>query len=551
MFHREFGGLHKAALILAVSSVVSALFGIFRDRLLAGTFGAGHSLDIYYAAFKIPDFIYIISLSLVSVNALIPFFLEKESSSKEEAKKFLDGIMFFYFVAIIFLSAGAFFAIPYLSGLVAPGFSLESKSELILLSRLLLFSPFFLGLSNLVSTAIQSRNKFFVYALSPIFYNIGIIIGIVFFLPMWGMSGIVFGVILGALGHFAVQLPAVLKMGFFPVPRFKADYMEAVMVARLSFSRTIGLGLSQIILISITAFASLIGAGGIAVFNLSFNLQSVPLTVIGMSYSVAAFPTLAKLFVSNKRKEFLDQTVIAVRQIIFWSAPVSVLIIVLRAQIVRAIFGSGQFSWQNTRLVAASMAIFAVSITAQSMIVLFIRAFYASGKTWKPIFANILSACFIIGAVPLILKLFGWNHSILSFFEKFLRVEGVTGTNMLALPMAFSSGMILNCLLLFYFFQKEFGGVWTGVKKVFAEVLMASVLMGVVSYFLLSVLDGIFDIDTFFGILMQGLLSAVFGGAVWCWALRAAGSLELKEIAGAIKQRFWKTPVIASGPENL
>jgi len=551
MFHREFGGLHKAALILAVSSVVSALFGILRDRLLAGTFGAGQSLDIYYAAFKIPDFIYIISLSLVSVNALIPFFLEKESSSKEEAKKFLDGMMSFYLAVIVFLSLGAFFAIPYLSDLVAPGFSPELKSKLVLLSRLLLLSPFFLGLSNLVSTVVQSHNKFFVYALSPIFYNFGIIAGIVFFLPAWGLAGVVFGVILGALAHFAIQLPAILKLGFFPLPSPKMDRKEVLKVAKLSLPRTLGLGLNQIILIFITAFASLAGAGSIAVFNLSFNLQSVPLAVIGMSYSVAAFPTLAKLFVNDKRKEFLEQAVIAVRQIIFWSAPAAVLIIVLRAQIVRAIFGSGYFTWQNTRLTAAAMAIFAVSITAQSMIVLFVRAFYASGKTWKPIVANVLSACFIIGIVPVFLKLFEWSHPLSSFFETVLRVKGVAGTKMLAFPTAFSLGMIFNCAILFCLFQKEFGGVWSGVKKVFAEVLTASVLMGVVSYFLLGALDNIFDINTFVGILMQGIISAVFGGAVWYGALRAAGSLELKEITGALKQRFWKTPVIASEPENL
>ena len=237
----------------------------------------------------------------------------------------------------------------------------------------------------------------------------------------------------------------------------------------LSFPRSLGLGLNQIILIFITASASLLSAGSIAVFNLSFNLQSVPLAVIGMSYSVAAFPTLAKLFVSNKKMEFLDQTVIAVRQILFWSITVSALLIILRAQIVRVVFGSGQFSWQDTRLTAAAMAIFAFSITAQSVIVIFTRAFYASGKTWKPIMINVVSAVFIIGMTPVFINLIKNHYFLSSFFETVLRVGDVGGADMLALPLAFSLGMIINAILLFLLFQKEFGDVWVTVRKTFLK----------------------------------------------------------------------------------
>ena len=303
LFYREYGGLHQAALILAVSSVVSAAFGILRDRLLAGKFGAGESLDIYYAAFKIPDFIYIISLSIISVNALIPFFLEKAANSKEQAKKFLDETLTFFLLLMIFLAAGAYFLIPYLSDLVAPGFSESSNKEFIVLARILLLSPIFLGLSNLISSVIQSYNRFIIYALSPVFYNLGIIFGIIFLFPKFGMAGIVLGVVIGAAAHALIQVPALFKLECFPWPAKKINIKESWKVAKLSFPRTLGLGLNQIVLIFITAAASLLAAGSIAVFNLSFNLQSVPLAVIGMSYSVAAFPTLAKLFVNNKKRD--------------------------------------------------------------------------------------------------------------------------------------------------------------------------------------------------------------------------------------------------------
>jgi len=551
LFYREYGGLHKAALILAISSIVSAAFGLLRDRLLAGNFGAGESLDIYYAAFKIPDFIYIISLSVISVNALIPFFLEKSAVSGEQAKKFLDETLSFFLLTIFFLAAGAYFLIPYLAGLVAPGFSESSRMEFISLSRILLLSPIFLGLSNLVSSVIQSHNRFIIYALSPVFYNLGIIFGIIFLFPKFGLAGIVAGVAIGAAAHLAVQIPAIINLKCFPWPAGKINFKEAWNVARLSFPRSLGLGLNQIILIFITASASLLSAGSIAVFNLSFNLQSVPLAVIGMSYSVAAFPTLAKLFVSNKKKEFLEQTTIAVRQIIFWSIAVSALIIILRAQIVRVVFGSGNFSWQDTRLTAAAMAIFAFSITAQSIIVVFTRAFYASGKTWKPIMINVISAIFIIGLTPVFISLIKNNYFLSSFFEIALRVGNVAGADMLALPLAFSLGMIINSILLFMLFQKEFGDIWHFVRTTFFEVLGASLLMGVAAYFALNFLDNIFDINTYAGIFSQGALSALAGGLVWFGVLKALKNKELEEITNAIFAKFWKTSVIAPEPETL
>lgn len=539
-------------MILAASSIISGLLGLFRDRLLAGTFGAGHSLDIYYAAFKIPDFFYnIVSLSLVSVAVLIPFFLEKISLSQERGKKFLDNIFTIFLMAMIFLSIIVFFAVPYLSNAVAPGFSQESKNQLIVFTRILLLSPFLLGLSNLLSTAIQSFNRFFIYALSPIIYNMGIIFGILFLSPHWGMTGIVLGVILGALMHVSIQIPSIIKLGFAPKLTSQLNFLEAWQVIRLSLPRSIGLGLNQIVFIFITAMASFLSAGSIAIFNLSFNLQSIPLAVIGASYSVAAFPTLARLFVSNQRKKFLDYTISAMRQIIFWSIPVTILLIVLRAQIVRVIFGYGQFGWRDTRLTTAALGLFAVSITAQCLVLLFVRAFYATGRTLRPIIVNVVSLVLIIGGILALMKLINISASLKSFLEAILRVKDVQGIEMLILPLVFSVGMFFNVIFLGKIFQKDFGKVWPFVKKTFFQVILASLLMGIVTFSSLNVLDKIFNIRTFIGIFFQGFVSAVFGLGVWYVVLHSAKNKELKEITASLKQKFWKTPAIAPEPEEL
>jgi len=538
-------------MILASSSLISGFLGLLRDRLLAGTFGAGQMLDIYYASFKIPDFLYIISLSIASVTVLIPFFLERISTHQEKGRKFFDNIFSIFLLAMIFLTAIVFFVIPYLSDIVAPGFSLAAKNQFVILTRILLLSPFLLGLSNLLSSIVQSFNRFFVYALSPLLYNIGIILGIIFLFPRLGMAGIALGVVLGALLHVSIQIPTIIKLNFVPKFNFKLNFPEAWRVIKFSLPRTFGLGLNQIVLIFITAMASLFSAGSIAVFNLSYNIQSVPLAIIGISYSVAAFPTLARLFVNNQRKKFLEQVIVAMRQIIFWSIPVSILIIVLRAQIVRVIFGYGKFGWRDTRLTTAGLALFAISLVAQALIFLFVRAFYAAGKTYKPVIVNFVSSVFIIGGIFLSINLKGVFNFLKIILEMFLRVKGVVGTDMLILPLVFSIGTVLNAILLIFFFQREFGAIWNFLKKTLLQVFVASLFMGAVTYFSLNIFDKIFNIRTFIGIFLQGFISAILGAVVWYLILSFMKNEELHDIVTVLKQKFWKTPAIAPEPEEL
>lgn len=549
LFHQELGGLHRAAVVLAGSSILSGLLGLLRDRLLAGTFGAGQMLDIYYAAFKIPDFLYIISLSIASVTVLIPMLLEKLSVNEENGKEFLNGIFTVFILFMIFLAGLTFFLIPYFGDLVAPGFSPEARNELILLSRILLLSPILLGISNLFSSIVQSFRLFFVYALSPIVYNIGIILGILFFYPVWGLKGIALGVALGALLHVLAQIPSLLKLGFFPQIRAKFNFSEIIHAVKLSLPRSVGLALNQLVFIFITAVASFLGAGSIAIFNLSYNLQSLPLAVIGVSYSVAAFPVLAKLFVSNEKEKFFNHTIVAARQIIFWSVPVSVLLIVLRAQIVRVLFGYGEFGWRDTRLTAAALAIFAVSITAQSLIVLFSRAFYAAGKTLKPILINAFFFLFIIVSIFVSLRIIVVSEFSKFIFESVLRVGNVEGTGMLMLPLFFSVGMILNAVFLAKSFSKNFGAVWKLVRKTLFHVSGASLIMGFTAYFSLNALDKIFDINTFAGIFFQGFVSAFVGMMAWFIILLMTKNEDFMEFLSAMKKRLWKQPAMAIAPE--
>ncbi|PIT89251.1 MAG: hypothetical protein COU27_01300, partial [Candidatus Levybacteria bacterium CG10_big_fil_rev_8_21_14_0_10_36_7] len=227
LFHSECSGLHKAAVLLGLSSLASSVLALFRDRLLAGTFGAGKELDLYYAAFRVPDFVYVLSITVIAITVLIPMILERaENDGKEKTKEFLDGVLT-VFVVIMFVFLGiAFFAMPWIAKIIAPGFSEAEQIKLVLLSRILLLSPFFMGLSNLFSSIVQSYKRFYIMALSPILYNLGIIIGIVFFCPVFGLKGLIFGVVLGAFAHFFIKIPTSASLGLLPKITKKVNFRE-------------------------------------------------------------------------------------------------------------------------------------------------------------------------------------------------------------------------------------------------------------------------------------------------------------------------------------
>src|SRR3989339_954694 len=440
---------------------------------------------------------------------------------------------------------------PFLVPYFAPGFSAEEQGRVILLSRILLLSPLFLGLSNLVSSVIQSFRRFYIYALSPLFYNLGIIIGIIFFLPRWGLSGIVWGVVFGAFLHLVIQLPTVFSLGFSLRPRLPKISPELIRSLKLSLPRTLGLSLNQLVLSAVTALGSTLGAGAVAVFNFATNLQSVPLSVIGLSYAVGVFPTLSISFVRNRRNEFLEHFSLAFRHIVFWSLPATVLFIVLRAQIVRVILGAGAFSWADTRLTAASLLLFSISIVAQGLVMLFVRAFYAAGQTYRPLIINVASSLVSIFSALWLTNFFRGQSLFKDWFLEVLKVADVPGGGVLALSAAISLGSLVNVALLAWYFKKNFmsfGG--PKLRQSFRDSVLSSVIMGAVTYYALKFFALIFNLETFVGIFLQGFLAGILGILVWALVLYRIRNKEFAEIFSAFKRRIWKeVPVVTSEPE--
>ena len=541
---KEIRGLHEAAYLLAVFALLSLILALVRDKLLAFTFGAGHLLDVYYAAFRVPDFLFASIGSLVSASILLPYFIDRFGKGKEEGTSFSDAMFTLFFAAVAVVAIIVWIIAPWLIPLIMPGFAHDPLlPELVLSVRIMLFSPIFLGLSNLFSSLTQMRHRFLVYAASPVVYNLGIIAGVLLFYPLMGISGLAVGVAIGAFMHMAIQIPFMSHEGL--VPRFtrKIDWGSVRKILITSFPRTITLSANEFAEFILVSFASLLSVGSISIFNFAWNLQSVPLSLIGASYSSAVFPTLSRLIYEKNTKEFLEKMIAATRHIIFWSMPLCILFIVLRAQIVRTVLGAGKFDWADTRLTAAMLALFVISTIGQSLIILFVRAFYAEGKTSKPLLINAISAAIII-----LLGYAGvhWYYHVplfRYFIENLLKVDGQAGTSVLMLAFAYSIGTIVNAILHWAVFARAYPGFTKPVASTFFHTFAASVIMGYASYLSLRIFAGIFPMTKIWGVFMQGLCSGLIGICVLVLTLIILQNREFAEVWKALHQKIWKAPV--------
>lgn len=533
-------GLHQAAYVIAGFALVSQLLALVRDRLLAAEFGASHTLDVYYAAFRIPDFLFATVASLLSLYALLPVLSRLEASHPGRMLAFLRGALLLFFTVIGAAAAVLFVFAPNLVPLVAPGIT---DPELITLVRILLLQPIFLGASNILASLTQMRHRFVLYSVSPLLYNLGIIAGILFFYPSMGVVGLGWGVVLGALLHALMQLPFLFSEEVEAPISWKEVFLEVRNVCALSVPRTLTLAAGQISLMVQVALASLFAAGSVSVFMFAYNLQAVPLTIIGVSYSVAAFPTLSRLYAEGNREDFIKHIESALRHIALWSILATVFIIVLRAQIVRVILGTGAFDWTATRLTAAALALFLLALFAQSATLLIARAYYAVGNTVRPLLYGIVNV--VVATVASLVGIYVFQQSafIQSFIESLLRVNDVPHSIVLMLAFGYALGAIAQCAGALYSFVRDFHVPTQGLRRLCFEILSAGIIGSWVSYLLLVVMGNVVGTTTTLGLATQGATAGIVGLCVTAVVLWALGNRELAEAVASLKRRVRPDPI--------
>lgn len=541
---REVRGMHEAAYLLAGFALLSQILALLRDRILAAEFGAGHTLDLYYAAFRIPDFLFATVASLLSLYALLPVLSRLEQKDEGYLIAFLRDTLWVFFAGMGVIAGILFFFVPTLVDLIAPGFASDpaSHAHLILLIRILLLQPIFLGASNTLAALTQLRHRFVLYSVSPLLYNLGIIFGVVFLYPHIGIAGLGLGVVFGAFMHMALQVPFFFSEKSTVRLPFKEVIKNLKEVLALSVPRTLALAAGQISLLAIVALASYLSSGSIAIFTFAFNLQAVPLTIIGVSYSVAAFPTLTRLYAEGKTSEFAQHIEAALRHMLFWSIPATVFVIVLRAQLVRVILGAGAFDWAATRLTAAALALFVISLVAQSISLLIARAYYAVGNTSKPLYRGVIDIVVSIGSAVLLVSLFHSSDFFRAFIEALLRVTDIPGTTVLMLALGYSIGALAQCFVGFSFILHDFALPYTNLLRLSFQSFSASVLGASVTYLILAETGAVGTINTTLGLVIQGALAGLLGLSVTAFVLYLLKNPELSEAFAAFTRYFKDVP---------
>lgn len=538
IFNSQTKTLTSAAGLVALSALISRILGLIRDRLLAGRFGAGTELDIYFAAFKIPDFVYGILIAGGIVAAFLPIFSEYFQRRKERAWELTNNVLNCFLVLLIFICLILFIFTPQILNLIVPGFTPEAKVLTSTLTRIMFLSPIFFGLSSIFSGVLHYFNRFLTYSLAPILYNLGIIFGILFLVPMFGILGLAYGAILGAFAHLAIQVPSAILAGFSWSPVFNFRFPGLVKIFKLMIPRTIGSAASHLNFIVITALASTLVPGSIAIFNFANNLQYFPIGIIGVSFAIAAFPALSKTWANGKKEAFSENFSSVFRQIIFLIIPISLFIFLLRAQIVRLILGTGQFGWLETRLTAASLALFALGLFASSLIPFLVRAFFSFQNTKTPVIIGIISIVLNIVLCFLFVWVLGFSNIFQEFLRNFLKLQGIENIQVLSFPLALSISAILNFSFLFYFLKKKVAGLRTKeILSSFWKILVASFFLVISTLFTLRIVSNFVDMATFWGVLYQTITGVLVGVLVYLLIVFVLRSPEFKMFKSLISKK--------------
>ena len=404
-------GLKKNSIFFVMLLLfITKILGFLKLRTIAQLFGVSHELDIFWAAFTIPDMIFTV-LVAGSINAaIIPIFSEIfYKKGKESLDRFFN-YLFIVLTVSCLLIAGLFFVFtPWITNSVINSEVLQKFLDLsgritpadyhmfVTLTRLMLLSPILLATSSLVTAYLQIKKEFLTTSLAPIFYNLGMIIGPIIFVVFGnlGVEGIAISAVISSVLHLLVQLPQFAKHfndGFSLSPSYFKNAFQDIHIWRtfkLAIPRTIGILGEQINGLVNTLISFSLTAGALSAYRFAISLHLFPINIIGSAVAQVALPDLAQH--SGDRKKFvkiLDSSIQFALYIVF---PIVAMMMILRLPIVRLVYGSGAFDWRATILTAWCLVLLGFSIIGQTVAQIVLRAFYALKETWLPLVAIVIS----------------------------------------------------------------------------------------------------------------------------------------------------------------
>lgn len=490
------GNILSGAFVIMATVILSKILGLIRDRLLAANFTPDMTA-VFFAAFRLPDLIFQLLIFGALSVAFIPVFTEYiEEKGKIEAFKLAQSILNLALLVLLLGSILIFIFAEPLTNIIVPGFDATQKLEVARLTRIILIGQMLLTVGSFFVGILQSFQRFIIPAIAGVFYNLGIILGIVFLGGPLGIMGPAIGVIIGAALHGVMQMPLVFSLGF-RFNFFKLFHPGVKDILRLMSFRTLGLAAEQINETVGVILASLISTASVTYLTFAQHLQIVPVGLFGATIAQAALPVLSAERARGRPEEFKSTLLTTVHQILFLALPAAAFLIVLRIPAVRLVFGASQFNWEATVLTGKTLAFMSIGLSAQAISLLLVRGFYALKDTKTPVLIS-----FLVVIVNILLSLY------------FVRILNL---NVWGLGLAFSISSILSGFLLFVALATKMGGFPVGeVLKPFLKMLMSAVIMGVMLYIPIKLLDSVIvDTTKTAGLLLLTGLSGTFALTVY------------------------------------
>ena len=527
-----------SAIILAFSTVASGLLGFLRDGLLSGKFGASSELDSYFAAFRIPDFIYGVLVYGGITVVFLPFFAEQYAKEKDKVWEFANNVLNVFLAFVIVIAAVCLVFAPALVRIMAPGFSGEQLDQTIFLTRVMLVSPILFGVSSVLSGILQYFNRFLAYGIAPLLYNLGIIAGIVFLTPVFGIAGVAYGVVLGAFFYCLVQLPAAVNAGF--KYRFVFRPLDPIFTKAffLMLPRVFSVAAIQLEYVVNLFIASGLAAGSVTIFNFTNNIYILPVSAIGVSFAMAAFPVFSKLFAESNFSELGRKFSSTFRQVAFIVIPSSFLMWLLRDSIIGFIYLHGRFSSEAALLMSASVAIMCVVILFYSEIQVIYRMFFSLKDTITPTVITAVSVIATVFLSFLFVDLAGQNplEGILKDLFGFNQLQDI---RIIGLSLAFALAIFFQFLLAFFFLMRRDNRLVPAKEIALSTVksILAGIVMAVAVY---SAHAKIFFSQPFFDLAVYGVFGAVIYLAI-ATILRCREMEVLKETVYSFLKRLRQT----------
>lgn len=516
LFNRKSSSILSAAAIIGASYLISALLGLVRNHLLVARFFGGFEadLDVYFAAFVIPDTIFqLLVVGAVSAS-FIPIYQEYFAKSKEQANDLANSALtlvglFFFLISLLI----AIFARP-LAGLLAhyPSDKLDLMANLI---RIMSLGQMLFTVSSFLTGVLQSHRRFLIPAIAPLLYNVGTIAGIFFLSGRFGIYSAAIGVVFGAFLHMLVQLPSAGLLGYWPKLKWQPKHVGVRTMIKLMPPRALALGLDQIERWVAVNLTSLLSVGSLSIFNFARQLYVLPISLFGVSLSQASFPALAEEALSADKTKFVSTLSKSILQIFFFALPASVLVLVLRIPLVRIAFGAKSFPWDATLLTGRSLAFLSIAIAPQAVTNTLTRALHAMKDTKTSLVIGFITMVVFVGLA----YLFG------NTIER--SVAGIT--------LAMSIGNLLDFFLSYFAVRRKVGPL--GISKRIIKMLTVSVITGVSLWVPMHLLDQfVFDTTRTIPLIILTLTVSIIGFLVYlffCWLFKIE---ELQDVVAIVKK---------------